>query len=168
MAHWNPKDCSPPGSRIHGSLQTRILECIAIPFSRGSSQPRDRTQVSCIACRFFTVWVIREACGHHLGEDKICNMEILLVFPQAPNGSCSSVCMYREEKPGRACWLVAATTELSWERVGAPGLGQPGTLGPHGQLGIVPELPLGWVTLRTSGGSAATQFTHSPFLCGNL
>ena len=39
---------------IHGILQTRILEWIAIPFSRGPSQPRDQTQVSCIAGRFFT------------------------------------------------------------------------------------------------------------------
>lgn len=71
-------------------------------------------------------------------------------------------------KTRQGCWLVAATTELPWERVGAPGLGKPGTFGPPGQLGIVPEFPLGWVTLRTSRGSAATQFTHSPFLCGNL
>ena len=96
-----------PGSSIHGISQARVLEWVAIPSSSGSSQPRDWTQVSCIACRFFTVWVIREACGHHLGEDKICNMGILLVFPQVPNGSCSSVCMYREEKPGRA-WLSSS------------------------------------------------------------
>ena len=49
-------DCSPPGSSVHGILQARILEWIAIPFSRGSSQPRDWTQVSCITGRFFTVW----------------------------------------------------------------------------------------------------------------
>ena len=95
-----------PGSSIHGISQARVLEWVAIPSSSGSSQPRDWTQVSCIACRFFTVWVW-EACGHHLGEDKICNMGILLVFPQVPNGSCSSVCMYREEKPGRA-WLSSS------------------------------------------------------------
>jgi len=45
----------PPGSSVHGILQARILECIAIPFFRGSSQPRDQTQVSCIAGRFFTL-----------------------------------------------------------------------------------------------------------------
>ena len=44
MADWNPEDCSPPGSSVHGILQTRILECIVIPFSRGASQPRDQTQ----------------------------------------------------------------------------------------------------------------------------
>ena len=54
-------DCSPPGSSVHGILQARILEWVAISFSGGSSRPRDRTQVSCIAARFFTVWATREA-----------------------------------------------------------------------------------------------------------
>ena len=45
----DPTDCSPPGSSVHGILKARILEWVAIPSSRGSSQPRDRTQVSCIA-----------------------------------------------------------------------------------------------------------------------
>ena len=51
----DPMDCRPPSSSVHGILQARILEWVAIPFSRGSFQPRDRTQVSCIAGRFFTV-----------------------------------------------------------------------------------------------------------------
>ena len=45
----DPMDCSSPGSSVHGILQARILEYVAIPFSRGSSQPRDQTQVSGIA-----------------------------------------------------------------------------------------------------------------------
>ena len=49
-----PMDCSLPGSSIHGILQARVLEWIAIPFSRGSSTSRDRTQVFCIAGKFFT------------------------------------------------------------------------------------------------------------------
>ena len=49
-------DCSPPGPSIHGILQARILEWVAISFSKGSSQPRDRTQVSCIAGRCFNSW----------------------------------------------------------------------------------------------------------------
>ena len=53
----NPMDYSPPGSSVQGILQARILEWIAISFSRGTSQPRDWTLVSCIAGRFFTVWV---------------------------------------------------------------------------------------------------------------
>ena len=46
--------CCQPGSSVHGILQARILEWVAFPFSRGSSQPRNQTQVSCIAGRFFT------------------------------------------------------------------------------------------------------------------
>ena len=46
----NPMDCSPTGSSIHGISQARILEWVAIPFSRGSSQPRDWTHVSCVSC----------------------------------------------------------------------------------------------------------------------
>ena len=45
----DPVDCSPPGSSVHGSLWARILERIAMPSSRGSSQPRDQTLVSCIS-----------------------------------------------------------------------------------------------------------------------
>ena len=51
---WDPMDYSPPGSSVHGTLQARVLKWVAIPFSRGSSQPRDQTQVSHIAGRFFT------------------------------------------------------------------------------------------------------------------
>ena len=58
---WDPMDYSPPGSSVHGVLQARILECVAIPFSRGSSWPKDRTWVSCIAGRFFTVSITKEA-----------------------------------------------------------------------------------------------------------
>ena len=57
----NPMDCSPPGSSVHGILQTRILKWVAIPFSKGSSLPRDRTLVSCIVYRFFTVWATMES-----------------------------------------------------------------------------------------------------------
>ena len=45
---------------VHGILQARILEWVTIPISKGSSQPRDRTQVSCTAGRFFTSWATRE------------------------------------------------------------------------------------------------------------
>ena len=57
----NPMDCSQPGSSVHGISQARILEWVAISFFRRSSQLRDQTCVSCIADRFFTVWVTREA-----------------------------------------------------------------------------------------------------------
>ena len=56
----NPMDCSPPGSCVRGIPQARILEWVAIPFSRGSSWPRDQTQVSCKAGRFFTIGSTRD------------------------------------------------------------------------------------------------------------
>ena len=51
----NPMDCSPPGSSVHGISQARILEWVAILFSRESSLPRNLTWVSCIISRFFTI-----------------------------------------------------------------------------------------------------------------
>ena len=56
----DPMDWSPLGSSVQGIVQTRILEWVAIPFSRGSSRPRDQIQVSCIAGRFFTIWATKE------------------------------------------------------------------------------------------------------------
>ena len=56
---YDPMDYSPPGSSIHGILQARILVWVSISFSRWSSQPRDRTQVSRIAGRLFNLWATR-------------------------------------------------------------------------------------------------------------
>ena len=53
-----------PGSSVHGILQVRILEWVAIPFSRVSSQLQNWTQVSCIAGGFFTIWATREVPGY--------------------------------------------------------------------------------------------------------
>ena len=53
--------CDPMDYIVHGIFQARILEWVAFPFSRGSSQPRDRTQVSRIAGGFFASWATREA-----------------------------------------------------------------------------------------------------------
>ena len=66
VAQWclilcDPMDCSLPGSSLHGILQARVLEWVAISFSRGSSRPRDWTQVSRIAGRCFNLWATREA-----------------------------------------------------------------------------------------------------------
>ena len=60
LTHCDPVDCSPPGSSVHGISQARVLEWNAISFSRGSSWPRNRTQVSGIAGRCLTIWATRE------------------------------------------------------------------------------------------------------------
>ena len=60
----DPKDCSLPGSSVHGILQSRILEWVDLPSSRGSPQSRNQTYNSCVSCiadRFFTHWVTWEA-----------------------------------------------------------------------------------------------------------
>ena len=72
----DPVECSPPGSSVHGTLQARILEWVAISFSRGSSQPRDRTQVSRIAGRCFNLWATREA-----PVNRVDRYNVWLVFP---------------------------------------------------------------------------------------
>ena len=61
----DPMDCSLLGSSVHGILQARILEWVTIPFSMGSSRPRDWTCVFCIAGSFLTIWASREAPGQH-------------------------------------------------------------------------------------------------------
>ena len=66
--------CDPMDCTVHGILQVRILEWLAFPFSRGSSYPRDRMQVSCIAGRFFTILTIQilyRIAGYHQGSPRI-------------------------------------------------------------------------------------------------
>ena len=58
---YNPMDHSLPGSSVHGILQARILEWVAIVFSRGSSWPRNWTRVSCVGGEFFASWATRDA-----------------------------------------------------------------------------------------------------------
>ena len=64
----DPMDCSPPGSSVHGILQARRLEQVAMPSSRGFSQPRDQTQVSRVSGGFFSMWATREAQEYWSGQ----------------------------------------------------------------------------------------------------
>ena len=63
----DPMDCNPPGFSVHGIFQARILEWVAISYSKGSSQPRDQTCISCISCisrqilYHYTIWEARKA-----------------------------------------------------------------------------------------------------------
>ena len=77
VAQSCPTLCDPMVYTVHGILQARILEWVAFPFSRRSSQPRDQSQVSCIAGGFFTCWATREAlCLAVLSL--ICSFELLV------------------------------------------------------------------------------------------
>ena len=62
----DPMDCNLPGSSIHEIFQARVLEWVAISFSRGSSQPRDQSRVSCIAGKLFTIWATRYVHRYYL------------------------------------------------------------------------------------------------------
>ena len=81
-----PRGLSPPGFSVHGILQARILQWVAIPFCRGSSQPRDRTEVSCLSGRFFTIWATREASKKLtsysvcLSEDTFTRIPFIIIF----------------------------------------------------------------------------------------
>ena len=71
---WNPMDGSPPSSSVHGTLEARILEWVAIPFFRRSSRTRDRTHVSCVS------WIGRQvryhwATGEALGCTRLSELE---------------------------------------------------------------------------------------------
>ena len=79
------------GSSIHGIFQARILEWFAISFSRGSSQPRDQTQVSCIAARLFTAWASKRKCTK---KEQSRNKSALIKKGSVPHqglGCCDSV-----------------------------------------------------------------------------
>ena len=80
VAQSCPALCDPMDYTVHGILQVRILEWVAVPFSRGSSQPRDRTQVSGLVGRFFTSCATREAQKHWgLNDDshRVCTQATL-------------------------------------------------------------------------------------------
>jgi len=67
VAQSCPTLCNPMDYTVREILQARILEWVVFPFSRGSSQPRDRTQVSCIPGKFFTSWATRETQEYQSG-----------------------------------------------------------------------------------------------------
>ena len=95
----NPTDYSPPGSSVHGILQARILDWVAISFSRGSSLPRDQTWVSCIASGFFTNQATRESL-------------FITDFPGGTSKEPTCQC--------RRCWLLSIPYQrgyLSWTKL---------------------------------------------------
>ena len=91
----DPMDCSLSGSSVHGIFQARVLEWIAISFSRGSSQVRDRTQVSSIAGVFFTTRVTREAQSKFQLMIKI--FKVLINIAQLLPESCTNLSSRQQE-----------------------------------------------------------------------
>ena len=95
VAQSCPTLCDPMNSTVHGILQARILKWEAFPFSRGSSQSRDGTQVSRIVGRFFTNWATRKP----LKKQLKCHI-LVKVFAGPPVGSLPLFCVPRVLRPG--------------------------------------------------------------------
>ena len=89
----DPMNPSTSGSSVYGILQARILEWVAIPFSRGSSQPRDRTLVSRITGRFFTVWATGKSLPRLLSLIKRFRV-YMVIAPWGQGLYCSQFCIH--------------------------------------------------------------------------
>ena len=90
----DPMYCSLPGSSVHGIFQARILEWIAISFYRGSSRPRNGTQVSRIVSRRFTVWATREEKSHQRLAQICSNRALAITVPSQLSASCLWLCQF--------------------------------------------------------------------------
>ena len=77
-------DCSLPGFPVHGILQARILEWVAVSFSRGSSQSRDGTRVSCIVGGCFTLWAMERQSIMNIKYNRLHNFQSQIVFVSKP------------------------------------------------------------------------------------
>ena len=93
-------NCSPPGSSVHGLLQARLMKWVVIPISRRSSQPRDRTQVCCIAGIFFTDWATREG---QWGTVMVLPL-LFFTFPKLTMCLCVCVCAFPKSVPLFYIW----------------------------------------------------------------
>ena len=107
---WSLVLYSPPGSSVPGILQARILEWVAIPSSRASSWPRDRTQVSCIAGWFFTIWATRES---------LRNTMVTIYHQILPNTSSDSSSPWGKTYPSVTQPLLLGP--MSWSQEGSWG-----------------------------------------------
>ena len=127
---------------VHGILQARILEWVAFPFSKGSSQPRDWIQVSCIAGRFFSSWAIREAQEYWSGKpiSSLANLPDLGIEPGSPALQADSL---PTELSGKPIATAAKSLQL------CPTLCDPVDISPPGSPapGILQARTLEWVAI---------------------
>ena len=142
MTLCDPMDCSLSGSSVHGIFQARVLEWVAIAFSRGSSQLRDWTQVSCIAGRHFTIWATKEVLKFHLS----CALALTIMIDKEshlmnPGGTSGKepTCQCRRHKRHRFHpWVRKSPWRRWWQPtpVSLPGES-------HGQRSLVGYSPWG-------------------------
>ena len=108
----DPMDFSPPRSSVHEIFQARILEWVAMSFSRGFSQPRDWTRVSCIAGRFFSNWATREVYTVEVTNrfkgfgliDKVCEELWMVVHDIVEEAEIKTIS--KKKKCKKAKWLI--------------------------------------------------------------
>ena len=147
---------------VHGILQARILEWVAFPFSRGSSQPRDGTQVSRIAGGSFTSWVTGEArdtyyleanlplIRAHVMDDILLYVSDLHASSPSLSSGCSGHGSLLSVPWVKPCLLLSLCAVLGWATVGSPA--------PACQSGAVPT-PKGLkLTWRSQGGKSDKQY----------
>ena len=114
----DPMDCRLPGSSIHGIFQARVLEWVAISFSRGSSQPRDQTQVSSTGDRCFTIWATQEALSTQVPHVQLrrgacCDMRMLWTSAFSAGDPRLSVLQHRMFKVTTS-WLDLTDSRVGW------------------------------------------------------
>ena len=121
-ALWDPMDYSLPGSSIHGIFQASVLEWVAISFSRGSSAPRDRTQVSRITGRHFTIWATRKALSSQWKFRK-------RAFQAQEEASAKALrleadfCIWRKRENIAGKFFMSLNRQRSWSTAGGGGWG---------------------------------------------
>ena len=110
---WDPMDCSLPGSSsVYGILQARILEWLAILFSRASSRPRDQTWVSCTADGFFINSLLSQAPGRpitpRVNHNVNCGLQVIIMYISLGSSifACVKNCNVKKFAPLRYNMLV--------------------------------------------------------------
>ena len=104
---------------VHGILQARILEWVAYPFSRGSSQPRDQTQISHIAGGFFTIWATRETQEYWRGSLYLLQGIFLTQESNRDLLHCRQI-LYQlsyQESPKRSLWFTSCWLSVDYVRL---------------------------------------------------
>ena len=118
----DPMDYSLPGSSLHGIFQARVLEWVAISFSRGSSQSKDRTRVSCIPGRCFNLWATRSNRQIWLRSAKLSRAKANRVLPRECTGHSKHPLPTTQEKTLhmditrwstlKSCWLYSLQPKM--------------------------------------------------------
>ena len=170
-----PMDGSPPLSSVHGILQTRILEGVAMPSSRGSSPPRDRTYISCIEGRFFTIEPLGKPKHSHQGKGQITNCPTKLL--KNNNQLLSAGTGGPQHTAPKSCVHSGALSHLgcTWTpRLGDwPLLGQPDTKAANvvfqalGKVAVFSWVSWGKFLVFSSELPIKISFMHEPYQSGN-